>query len=67
MTWGSGGVSPPFLTPALDEGEWLAIDPVAIPPGQKASSTHCIGGYVDPRLRLDIAVVKREMSYTSRN
>jgi hypothetical protein len=27
VVWGSAGISPPFLTSALDEGEWSASRP----------------------------------------
>jgi hypothetical protein len=33
-TWGSGGIAPPFLTSALDEGEWLASCPDCFTPGK---------------------------------
>jgi hypothetical protein len=47
--WGSGDIAPPFLTLALDGGEWLASRPWETAPG-----THFIGGLVGPRAGLDI-------------
>jgi hypothetical protein len=47
-TWGSGGIAPPFLTSALDGGEWSASRPCRFTPG-----THWIGGWVSPRIGLD--------------
>jgi hypothetical protein len=43
-TWGSEGIAPPFLTSALDGGEWLASSPCRFTPG-----THWIG---DPRAEI---------------
>jgi hypothetical protein len=51
--WGSGGIAPPFLTSALDGGEWSA----------SRLGTHCIGGWVGPRAGLD-AVKKRKILYS---
>jgi hypothetical protein len=45
---GSGCIAPPFLTSALDEGEWPASRPCRVTPG-----THLIGGWVNPRTGLD--------------
>jgi hypothetical protein len=47
-------MAPPFLTSALDGGEWSALRPGEIPPG-----THWIGDWVGPRAGLD-AVEKRK-------
>jgi hypothetical protein len=33
--WGSGGIAPPFLTSALDGGEWSASRPGRYIPGKK--------------------------------
>jgi hypothetical protein len=51
-TWGSGGIAPPFLTSALDGGEWSASRPCCFIPGERAPSTHSIGGWVGPRVGL---------------
>jgi hypothetical protein len=38
-TWGSGGIAPPFLTPALDRGEWSASRSGRFPPGKESLVT----------------------------
>jgi hypothetical protein len=38
----------PFLTSALDGGEWLASRPCRFIPWEGASGTHWIGGWGDP-------------------
>jgi hypothetical protein len=46
-----GGVEvlpPPFLTSALDEGEWSASRPGRFTPGERFLGTHWIGGLVGP-------------------
>jgi hypothetical protein len=48
----SGGIAPPFLTSALDEGEWSASRSCRFTPGERALGTHYIGGWVDPVWRL---------------
>jgi hypothetical protein len=45
--------APPFLTSALDEGEWSASRPCRFNPRERAPSTHWIGGWVNPRAGLD--------------
>jgi hypothetical protein len=52
-TWDSGGIAPPFLTSALDGGEWLASRPGSFTPGERAPGTHWIGSWVGPRAGLD--------------
>jgi hypothetical protein len=42
-----------FLTSALAGGEWSASRPDRLTPGERAASTHWIGGWVDPRAGLD--------------
>jgi hypothetical protein len=49
---GSGGIAPPFLTSALDGGEWSASRLGHFIPGERAPGTHCIGGWVGPRAGL---------------
>jgi hypothetical protein len=51
--WGSGCIDPLFLISALDWGEWSASRPGRYTPGERASSTHWIGGWVVPRAGLD--------------
>jgi hypothetical protein len=48
-------MAPPFLNSALDEGEWSASPPGRFNPGERAPSTHCIGGWVGLRAGLDAA------------
>jgi hypothetical protein len=48
-------MAPPFLTLALDGGEWSALHPCHFTP-----FTHWIGGWVGPRAGLD-AVEKRKI------
>jgi hypothetical protein len=42
-----------FLTSALDECEWSASRPCRFTLGERAPSTHWIGGWVDPTASLD--------------
>jgi hypothetical protein len=60
-TYGSGGEATPFLTSALDRGEWLASCPSRFTPRERAHGTHCIGGWVGPRSGRD-PVEYRKMS-----
>jgi hypothetical protein len=57
----SEGTAPPFLTSALDGGEWSASGPCRFTPGKGASSTHCIGGWVGPRAGMNV-MEKRNIS-----
>jgi hypothetical protein len=57
--WGSGGTAPPFLTSALDGGEWSASRPGRLTPEERTPSTHSTGGWVGPRTGLD--AVKRKI------
>jgi hypothetical protein len=60
-TCGSGGVAPPFLTSALDGGEWSASRHGHFTPGERAPNTHCIGGWMGTRAGLD-ALTQRKIS-----
>jgi hypothetical protein len=51
--WGSGDIAPPFLTLALDGGEWSASCPSRFTPGERVDGTHCIRGWVGPIAGLD--------------
>jgi hypothetical protein len=53
--WGSGGISPRILNPALDGGMWSASLP-----SRYTHGTHWIGGWVGPRAGLD-ATEKRKI------
>jgi hypothetical protein len=57
---GSGGTVPPFLTSALDGGEWSASCLRLFTSRTRAPGTHWIGGWVDPRACL-YAVEKIEV------
>jgi hypothetical protein len=52
---GGGGIAPPFLTSALDGGEWSASLPCRFTRGERAPGTAWIGDRVDPRAGLDAA------------
>jgi hypothetical protein len=49
---GSASIAPPFLISPLIEGDWSASHPGRFTPGEKASGTHFIGGWVGPRTGL---------------
>jgi hypothetical protein len=51
--WGNGGLAPPFMTLALDGGEWSAACLCCFMPRERCPSTHRIGNWVDPRAILD--------------
>jgi hypothetical protein len=57
---GSGGITLPFLTSALDDGEWSASRLGHFTPRERAPSTDWIGGWVSPREGLD-ALEKRKI------
>jgi hypothetical protein len=42
-----------FLTSALVGGEWSESQPCRFTPGERATSTHWIGGWLGPRAGLD--------------
>jgi hypothetical protein len=46
---GSGCVTPPFLTSALDGGEWSASRPCRFIPRERVPGNHSIGGWAGPR------------------
>jgi hypothetical protein len=51
------GIVPPFLTSALDSGNWSASLPSRFKLGEWAPSNHRIGGWVGPRAGLDASNV----------
>jgi hypothetical protein len=68
-TWESGGIAPPFLTLALNGGERSSSCPSHFSPPspwETAYSTHCVGGWVIPRVSLDI-VEKTKISCPAKN
>jgi hypothetical protein len=52
-TWGSGGIAPPFLTLALDGGEWSASCPSLITRRERVHSTHWLWGWLGLNVGLD--------------
>jgi hypothetical protein len=52
-TRGSEIIAPPFLTWAVDGGEWSTSHPGNFNPGERAPGTHWIGGWVGPTASLD--------------
>jgi hypothetical protein len=42
-------MAPPFLTSAIDGGEWSTSRPSRFPPRERAPGTHWTGGWVGPR------------------
>jgi hypothetical protein len=65
-TYGGGGVALPFFNRALGGGEWLALRPCRLTPGERALCTHWIGGWVYPKLGKD-DVEKRKSLAPTRN
>jgi hypothetical protein len=57
----SRGIAPLFMTPALNGGEWSTSRPGPFAPGERASGTHCIGGWVDSKFVGLDAVDKRRI------
>jgi hypothetical protein len=56
-------MAPQFLTSALDGGEWSASRPGRFTPGEIATGTHWIEGWMSPSAGLD-AVEKRKTTNT---
>jgi hypothetical protein len=52
--------APPFLTSAIDGGEWSASRSCRFNPGEMVPVTHCIGGWVGPRTGMD-SLEKRKL------
>jgi hypothetical protein len=51
--WGSGGMVPPFLTSAVDGGEWSASRPGGFISEETAHGARYVGGWVSTRDGLD--------------
>jgi hypothetical protein len=51
--WRSGGIAPPFLTSALDGGEWSAACSGRYTPREIYLGTHWIGGWYGPHGRFE--------------
>jgi hypothetical protein len=50
----SGCIDPHILTSALTGDEWSASSPGRFTHGKRVPSTHCIGGWLDPRAGLNV-------------
>jgi hypothetical protein len=59
---GSGGITPPLLILALDEGEWSAVCPGLFMPEKLAPDAHLIEGWVGSRASLDTAEKIKNLS-----
>jgi hypothetical protein len=51
--YGSEGIAPPFLTSALDGGEWSISSPGCFTPRERAPVVHWVGGWMGPRAGRD--------------
>jgi hypothetical protein len=49
----SGRIAPQFLAPSLDGGKWSASRTRRSNLGEEATSSHCTGSWVDPRVGLN--------------
>jgi hypothetical protein len=56
-----------FLTSALVQGEWSASHPSCFTPGERAPSTHWIGGWADPKAGLDNMEKLKSLTYHELN
>jgi hypothetical protein len=52
-----------FMTSALSGGEYSASRPGRFIPGERAPSTHWIGGWVNPRAGLDDVERRKFLTY----
>jgi hypothetical protein len=50
----SGGITPQFLTSALNGGKWSDSRSCRLTPGETATGTRCLGGSVGSRASLDV-------------
>jgi hypothetical protein len=58
-TYGGVEVELQHLTSALDGGEWSASQPCHFTPAEGAPGTHCTGGWVGAKTRLDVTEKKK--------
>jgi hypothetical protein len=63
---GSGGIAPPFLTPALDGGEWSVSQTCHLNPREGVPGTHCLGGWVGRRVGRDIMEKRKSLVPTGK-
>jgi hypothetical protein len=59
---GEWSIAPPFLTSALDGGEWSASRPRRFTPEETALGTHCLGDWVGPTADMDV-MERRKISF----
>jgi hypothetical protein len=52
-------IAPPFLASEINGGEWSASRSGRFIPGERATGTHWIGGWVGPRAGVDTEVKKK--------
>jgi hypothetical protein len=64
---GNGSIAPPFLTSALDGGEWSASRPCRFTHRERAPRTHWIGGWVGPQNRSERYGEEKKISYPAGN
>jgi hypothetical protein len=65
--WASGGITPPFLTSALDGGELSGSCPNSFTHGETIADTHWIGRWVGPRAGLDAVEIRKGTGYVYYN
>jgi hypothetical protein len=63
MTWGNGGIAPPFLTLAMNGGGWSASC-FYFTPEEMAPGARHIQGWVGPRAGLDVMEKKKSLAPT---
>jgi hypothetical protein len=57
--WGSGGIAPPFMSLALDRDDVSASRAYSFTTRERTPGIHWIGGWVDPRVGLDVLVKRK--------
>jgi hypothetical protein len=53
-TWGIGGIAPLFFTSTLYLVSGDLHTPSALPPDERTTGVHWVGGWVGPRIDLDV-------------
>jgi hypothetical protein len=54
--WRNGGIAPQFFALALDGGEWSSLCSSCFAASERASGTHCIGGWTLQRREKSLAL-----------
>jgi hypothetical protein len=65
MKWGSGGITPPFFTSALDGSKWSASRSGCFTPGKRTRGAHWIGGCMG--LRADLGALEQKSPASAGN